>query len=72
MAYQGNLGMTTIDTSRSAIPDLADLVEQTERTELSPLAFFVSWHGVLTIAYRLEVQSLQHDHLNAAYAHSFC
>ena len=32
--------------------DLSELVEKTKRTELRPLAFFVSWHGVLTLAYR--------------------
>lgn len=42
--------------------DLAlDLLEQTETTVLQPLAFFVSWHGVLTLAYRWRIFPLAYD-----------
>lgn len=31
---------------------LNDLLERTATSHLEPFAFFISWHGVLTLAYR--------------------
>ena len=45
--------------SHPQIPnDLASILEQTPTSSLSPLEFFISWNGVLTLAYSGWTESL--------------